>query len=191
MKITKELLLESLTLELHRKEKQNPLSYIPFIIAFVWVLLLFLGPAMMPPNSIYLGNNGKVTLPDNTPYINAHIHNPVFHAVYISGDYMCHQHADRSFFINGNQMPYCARCTGTFLGLAFGLLIAAYYRVRIGFVLYLLLLLPLALDGTIQLITPYESNNLMRIITGMLMGTFSALVFAYMFYFTPSEYESR
>ncbi|NPA76079.1 MAG: DUF2085 domain-containing protein [Euryarchaeota archaeon] len=191
MKISKAQLLESLTLELHRKEKQNILAYIPFILAFIWVVLLFISPALMPPNSIYLGNNGKVSIPDNTPYINAHIHNPVFHAVYISGDYMCHQHADRSFFINGNQMPYCARCTGIFLGLAFGLFLAAYFRVRMGFLLYFLILIPMALDGGIQLITSYESTNLTRIITGMLVGTFSAFVFAYMFYATPSELSAK
>ncbi len=191
MKISKEQLLEAFTLELHRKDKQNLLAYIPFILALIWVLLLFLSPALMPPNSIYLGNNGKVSIPDNTPYINQHIHNPVFHAVYISGDYMCHQHADRSFFINGNQMPYCARCTGIFLGLAFGLFIAAYFRVRTGVMLYFLILIPMVVDGMVQLVTPYESTNLIRIVTGMLVGTFSALVFGYMFYATPSDFSSR
>jgi uncharacterized membrane protein len=28
----------------------------------------------------------------------------------------CHQRADRSFFLRGYQMPYCARCTGVLIG---------------------------------------------------------------------------
>ncbi len=189
MKITKAQLLESLTVELYRKDRQNWVSYIPFALAFAWVLLLFISPMLMPANSIYLGNNGKVAIPDNTPYINAHIHNPVIHAVYISGDYMCHQHSNRSFFINGNQMPYCSRCTGIFTGLAFGLLLSAIFRVRIGFLLYFIILIPLAVDGGLQLLTPYESTNIMRIVTGMLVGTFSSFVFAYTFYATQIERE--
>ncbi len=186
MEITKELLLNSLTLDLKWK-KQNWLSYVPFIIAFTWVLLLFLPPLLMPPGTVYLGNDGKTTIPDNAPYINAHIHNPLFREVYLIGDIMCHQHSDRSFFINGNQMPFCARCTGIFLGLAFGLLVGAMFRVRMGSMLYLLSIVPLGLDGMIQLITSYESTNFNRIETGMLVGTFSALVFAYIFYDSKSN----
>ncbi len=181
MKITKEALLNSLTLEL-KKKKQSWIAYIPFILAFTWVLLLFLPPLLMPHGTIYLGNEGKVSVPDNADYINAHIHNPVFRGVYLIGDVMCHQHANRSFFINGNQMPFCSRCTGIFLGLAFGLLIGGMFKVRMGAALYLLGLVPLGLDGVIQLLTAYESTNFNRIVTGMIVGTFSALVFAYIFY---------
>ena len=47
------------------------------------------------------------------------------------GDYVgaaiCHRITDRSFAINGRQLPLCARCTGMYLGvaLAFGVLLLA------------------------------------------------------------------
>ena len=187
MRISRELLLDELTIDLEKRKKQNWKSYIPFAFTFIWALLLFLSPALLPPGSVYLGNDGKVSIPDNTPYINNHIKNPVIRAVYITGDYMCHQHADRSFFIAGNQMPYCARCTGIFLGLAVGFLVAAIFRVRVGFLFYFLTIIPLGLDGTIQLLTSYESNNFIRITTGMLVGVFSAMLFAYVYEFNPNE----
>jgi len=34
---------------------------------------------------------------------------------------ICHRLPDRSFFLNGRQLPLCARCTGTFLGTIIGL----------------------------------------------------------------------
>ncbi len=182
MNFSKEQLLENLTVDLLKKERLSFISFIPFILSFIWIFLLFISPLLLPSHTIYLGNNGKVGLMDNANYINKHISNPIIRAIYLSGDYMCHQHADRSFFINGNQMPYCARCTGIYLGLAFGFLIGALFRVRIGLLLYILTILPLALDGILQLITPYESTNLIRIITGNLVGTFSSLIFAYVYY---------
>ncbi len=175
-------LLETLTIDLRKNERVNWLLFIPAILLLIWAILLFLSPALMPPNSIYLGNNGKVSVMDNAPYINSHIHNPLFRAVYIAGDFMCHQHADRSFFINGNQMPFCARCTGIFLGLAFGAFIGSIFRVRVGLGLYILIILPMGIDGVLQLLTPYESTNLIRIITGMLVGTFTSMVFYYIYY---------
>ncbi len=181
MGITREQLLESLTLELRKKNRLTYLSFLGFAPLLLWVLLLFLTPFTQPPHTIYLGNEGKVSLMDNAGYINRHIHNAVVRVVYLSGDFMCHQHANRSFFINGNQMAYCARCTGIFLGLAFGALIGSLFRVRLGFSLYILTIVPLALDGFAQLITPYESSNFMRLLTGTLVGAFTSLVFYYVY----------
>ena len=33
---------------------------------------------------------------------------------------MCHQQPNRSFYIDGGQMPVCARCTGLYLGAVIG-----------------------------------------------------------------------
>jgi len=178
----RERLLEALTIDLKRNHQFHFWPTLLTLLALVWILLLFLAPLMEPPNSVYLGNDGKVNVMDNKGYIEAHIHNSLARAVYLLGDFMCHQHADRSFFINGNQMPYCARCTGMFLGLAFGALIGLFFRVRIGILLYFLVVLPMGLDGFIQLLTSYESTNLIRIITGTLTGTFTSFVFYYIYY---------
>ena len=34
------------------------------------------------------------------------------------GHFICHQRPERSFFIGGQQLPVCARCTGLYLGAA-------------------------------------------------------------------------
>ena len=36
---------------------------------------------------------------------------------------VCHQHADRSFFLIGGSVAVCARCLGIYLGAAAGLLV--------------------------------------------------------------------
>ena len=168
-------------MDIKKKNKLTPLSFLAFILLFAWLLLLFLTPFTQAPQTIYLGNNGMVSIMDNTPYIKNNIKNPISRGVYFSGDFMCHQHADRSFFLNGNQMAYCARCTGIFLGMAFGAFIGSLFKLRIGFSLYIIVILPLVLDGLLQLFTSYESSNLIRIVTGTLAGTFTSFVFYYVF----------
>lgn len=79
----------------------------------------------------------------------------------------CHQMPTRSFFVKGYQFPLCARCTGIALGHLTALLFAPFYTFKIKI---FILILPLAIDGTIQYITNYESNNLKRVITGFLYG---------------------
>ena len=34
------------------------------------------------------------------------------------GSFICHQRPERSFFVGGQQLPVCARCTGLYLGAA-------------------------------------------------------------------------
>ena len=51
--------------------------------------------------------------------------------VYLLGSRICHQIAERSFHLDGAQLPVCARCVGIYVGLAAGLLFApARVRVR-------------------------------------------------------------
>ena len=53
--------------------------------------------------------------------------NPVFGLVYAFGDINCHQKHDRSWKINENQMPVCARDIGIFMGFFMGSL---FFRMR-------------------------------------------------------------
>ena len=124
--------------------------------------------------------------------------NPYYAFVYAFGDLNCHQKHERSWTINGNQMPVCARDVGIFLGLALGgwwfsrwglnrwtirdsfltlfsdSLTAPLYtndrRLSAMFGISLLFCLPVALDGGIQAITAYESVNPVRILTGIPFG---------------------
>jgi uncharacterized membrane protein len=52
--------------------------------------------------------------------------------IYAAGSIVCHQLAERSFFIDGRQLPVCARCTGLYLGGVAGLLVWCSWKVARG-----------------------------------------------------------
>ena len=79
----------------------------------------------------------------------------------------CHQMPERSFFICGYQFPLCARCTGIAIGHITALFAAPFHTFKYSIAL---LLFPLAIDGTVQYFTSYQSNNCKRVITGALYG---------------------
>lgn len=81
----------------------------------------------------------------------------------------CHARADRSFFFRGRQFPICARCTGELVGMIAGIPIAVVLGVP-QFWYVVLLMIPMLLDGFIQLLTSYESRNIRRLWTGILFG---------------------
>lgn len=86
------------------------------------------------------------------------------------GEYSgCHQMYERSFVYKGYQFPVCARCTGIFIGQIIGL-IFIILGFRINLLWSVLLILPMAFDGTIQLIKIKQSNNIRRVITGFVAG---------------------
>lgn len=91
-------------------------------------------------------------------------------AVYLLGDVNCHQQADRSFFVNDNQMPFCARDLGLLAGAVAGLLLFILLGRRVPWTWLFALLVPMAVDGVAQAITDYESSNLLRLLTGALAG---------------------
>lgn len=87
----------------------------------------------------------------------------------------CHRRPDRSFYINGEQMPICARCTGELIGMIVAVLSCFFYRPSI--TVTLILMVPMLIDGFAQLLTSYESNNIKRVITGFLFGYALVMLF--------------
>lgn len=89
----------------------------------------------------------------------------------------CHQMPTRSFFYKGRQFPLCARCTG----LAFGEFLFAPVLWILGFQsvwISVVLIVPLAIDGTLQYVKLIESNNIRRLLTGLMAGVgIATLVF--------------
>lgn len=79
----------------------------------------------------------------------------------------CHQMPEWSFFFHGYQFPLCARCTGILIGYIAGLIFGIIFNLPWEVIF---LVVPLAVDGTVQLKTSYESTNLKRLITGILYG---------------------
>ena len=83
--------------------------------------------------------------------------------------FMCHSRPDRSFYYKGKQFPICARCTGVLLGWIAGIIYCVLFEAPKGY-FTILILIPLIIDGTTQFLGKRESNNIFRIITGILFG---------------------
>ncbi|OGS43893.1 MAG: hypothetical protein A3K76_00965 [Euryarchaeota archaeon RBG_13_57_23] len=96
--------------------------------------------------------------------------------VYWLGDAECHQLSERSYYLNDNQMPFCARDLGLFAGIAVGFGIATFYRFKVKPWVFLIAVLPLGIDGGIQAVPSYESSNPLRLGTGILAGIGLALL---------------
>jgi uncharacterized membrane protein len=103
----------------------------------------------------------------------------------VVGYAICHRIPERSFILNGRQLPLCARCTGTFLGAVLGLtamLLLGRRRASrlppVPVLAVLVLFVGLwAFDGLNSYLTffpgaphLYEPQNWLRLTTGMLNG---------------------
>jgi len=81
----------------------------------------------------------------------------------------CHRIPERSFFYKGKQFPVCARCTGMLLGyLTFPLYVLHIFAANI--FISIALNIPAYIDGITQAASLRESNNALRVITGILSG---------------------
>lgn len=106
---------------------------------------------------------------------------------------VCHQLPERSFHLGGEQLPLCARCSGTFLGALAGfvlLTLRGRYRV-IGLppvpivVVLVLFVVALGIDGLNSYLTffpglphLYQPHNWLRLTTGTLNGlALSAIIY--------------
>jgi len=141
-----------------------------FIVFLLWGVIQFLAPLALPHGSAD-DLSGYTGVSDNKQVIDA-MSNP-WNSVYSIGDRMCHQKADRSLFINGNQMPFCSRCTAIWLGLAIGLGFMIFYKIELDekFVFVLIIgIVPIGIDGVGQLFGLWESTNIARVITGLAVG---------------------
>lgn len=132
-----------------------------------WLILVIAAPFTLPAGSV-TDLSGRASVIDNAEQVGRM--NPLAAAVYFIGDINCHQLAERSFFLNGNQMPFCSRDVGIFIGLAAGMLAVLLLSPRFSWPILALLVLPILIDGGVQLTGLYESNNLLRVITGALGG---------------------
>jgi uncharacterized membrane protein/glutaredoxin len=137
------------------------LNRLILVIANHWLLLL---------NSavgLYVG------LPVLAPLLMAHGQRGLSKVIYFVYRFVCHQMPSRSFFIAGYQMAICQRDTAIYgsiflAGMAYSLVRG---RVRpIPMWTFILLITPMAVDGTLQLFGILESTPLRRLITGGLFG---------------------
>lgn len=91
---------------------------------------------------------------------------------------LCHKKKERSISFFGLERFLCSRCIGILLGYIFGLVLNLFIIFRIEF--SILFIVPLVLDGVTQLFGYRESNNLLRVLTGILFGVGIVNLFCYL-----------
>ncbi|XRP96921.1 DUF2085 domain-containing protein [Methanocaldococcus sp. 16A] len=140
-------------------------------LIFLFLFLIFYIGIFLAPYTAYLGEHSQIFK----------IISIFLYSVYSP---ICHQLPQRSYFIFGYKMAVCARCFGIYTGVLIGMLIYPFIKKLNDFKLphkkYLIIsLIPMAIDGTTQLIGLRESFNELRFITGFIAG------FVSVFYILP------
>lgn len=171
------------------------------VLSLIWTVTNFVAPYTIPPGTA-VGLDGSANVVDNGDLYNREMW--LFpQVVYYLGDAQCHQLAHRTIWLNGNQMPMDARMESIYLFANLGLLSAmfaipstsvaqgivnvlprrlqAWGRAHLGPTVLAVLvvgigILPVAFDGFYQLLTPYESTNLTRVLTGIPTGWVSGVL---------------
>lgn len=100
---------------------------------------------------------------------------------YLALFFGCHQNHNRSFVGVYKLLRICARCTGILLGIFIAPLLSF---LNISILYFLLGIIPLLIDGIAQKYTKYKSNNLRRIITGILFGPAMIVICTYFFFYS-------
>jgi uncharacterized membrane protein len=81
--------------------RQRALAWFVAGLAVLWAMLVVAGPRGLVARS--------------------HAVRTVTALAYVGAGYICHQQPERSFHLDGHQLPVCARCTGLYLAAPFGL----------------------------------------------------------------------
>ncbi len=169
-------------LSANRKRYFDWANLIGLIIVTFWLMGNIISPYLAPAGTIDLGEDGLTghvpSAEDNAAQID-NIDSAFARVFYDAGDGNCHQHASRSFFLNDNQMPFCARCTAIFVGIVIGVAILMFLMIELNIIWLVLGMIPMGIDGTVQLLTDYESNNLLRFITGTSAGIVAGLAIGF------------
>lgn len=181
---------------------ESKVLFIIFCISLFWIVAVFAVPFMISPGTVTNLDGGANRIDygelwDTLP--------PFPKLIYYAGDAECHQISNRTIHLNGNQMPICARDVSIFLflsvGMFLGMLTQRNYYISAGLLsifpkkfrdlvnrknsakwfaalFTILCLVPLGIDGGLQLFTGYESTNLVRFLTGLPAGLIAGLLFA-------------
>lgn len=96
-------------------------------------------------------------------------------ALYGFFSFICHQIADRSFYIFGEQFAVCSRCFGVYLGLVVGFSAYPLWRKVDAvepprrFWLFLSLI-PITIDWSLTFFGIWENTQASRFVTGLILG---------------------
>ena len=93
--------------------------------------------------------------------------------------FICHRIPERTFNIRGHYFPVCSRCTGFYIA-AFSYFIFVYFfyvqYTAIMIIIAIIMIIPTFLDGFTQLLGSRESNNMLRLLTGLIGGVGLAIL---------------
>jgi uncharacterized membrane protein len=178
------------------KDTEIPtVGIIIFLGVTIWSLGMIIAPLTLPANSV-----GDLT-PDQEKdrwgvgtVDHAEITkdmNPYGKHYYEAGDFNCHTLKERSFLINGNQMPFCARDVGIFFGMAIGLGLALFIRFELKLWWLFGGLVPMGVDWLLNSYLGIYHNNLTRLGTGGLAGIVITLALGYVVYDISKDAEIK
>ncbi len=164
----------------HRLPKRQRVLGAICLIQGLLVAMILLAPLTLPAGTVDLGEEGVVPRNDFHDEREEAGMSGWVEFIYWAGDVNCHQKHERSPTLNGNQLPFCARCTAIFIGLLGGM--ALYFRRSYPLPFWTILagLVPMGLDGGTQLFNFYESTNWLRTLTGGMAGFTLGMVIAHM-----------
>lgn len=165
------------------------------VVSLWWTISMFVAPYMVAPGTVK-DLNGRANIIDFPELWNKM--SPYPRVIYYFGDLNCHQISNRTLYLNSNEMPVCSRDVSIFVFVNFGFIASMlvtpsssisegvlnlmplsirkpilrrkYGSIAFALVLLILLLLPTAIDGFRQMLTPYESTNVIRVLTGAPCG---------------------
>ena len=103
-------------------------------------------------------------------------HPAMAEVIYHAFGVFCHQRPDRSYFIEGQKLAVCSRCTGLYVAFAVTLLLYPLVRSLRNNVNpprhYLILAaIPLGIDFSLTCVGFWEKTHTSRLLTGALLGS--------------------
>ena len=112
--------------------------------------------------------------------------------IFAVGRVICHQRPERSFFLDGDQFPVCARCTGLYVSAAAGLVgwvavkAASRWRPlsfdpRLAIRLIVIGGIPTAVSLATGLVGVWEGSNAIRALLAVPLGASAGAIVAAVF----------
>ncbi len=112
---------------------------------------------------------------------------------------VCHQIPERTLSFSALIMPICSRCSGIYIGFVISTLVLfTMHRKRQSLIapvyvviIFIVFIFFAAIDGILSYFGIYETNNLLRLLTGYMAGIALAAIvmplFNYQYYIDPLE----
>jgi uncharacterized membrane protein len=90
--------------------------------------------------------------------------------IWIRQSPFCHSIPERCFVYKNHHLPICSRCTGILFGGVLSLICFSIFNLNFSFQTSLILIIPMIIDGGLQYLNYFISNNNRRFFTGLLFG---------------------